>query len=189
MKKWAFAVIGIFMMTGVSFADPKAVPPGQIKKAIRGGGYELVERAFQLNYGMGLSLIHPAGFVVSDLYPEVYIIKGLSLGFNFSAIPIMEGDIWSIFIDFVNIKYTWIPKTFPRLQPYLRMGYGIGIAGNGDTEVVFDWVWGSGLTYWITDSIGVGTDMVAHLTSSDVQEGASSTLFTWIYGIRWKIGF
>jgi hypothetical protein len=195
MKKWAFAVIGIFMMTGVSFADPKAVPPGQIKKAIRGGGYELVERAFQLNGGIGVSLIKPAGFVAADLYPEYYIIKGLSIGFDFVAVPVMENEEWSIFIDFVNIKYTWIPRTFPRLQPYLRMGWGIDIYSvetqsysvetqfhKKETEIAFDWVWGSGLTYWITDSIGVGTDMVSHVTSD-------GTLFTWIYGIRWKIGF
>jgi hypothetical protein len=182
MKKLVSGVIGILMMAGVSFADPKAVPPGQVKKAIRGGGYELVERAFQLNGGIGVSLIEPAGFVAADLYPEYYIIKGLSIGFDFVAVPVMDNDWWWIFIDFVNIKYTWIPKTLPRLQPYLRMGYGIGIRGNGDTDVAFDWVWGSGLTYWITDSIGVGTDMVSHVTSD-------GTLFTWIYGIRWKIGF
>jgi len=182
MKKLVSTMVGVLMLAGVSFAEPKTVPPGQVKKVIKRADYELVERAFQLNGGMGISLIEPAGFVAVDLYPEYYIIKGLSLGLNFVAVPVMENDVWCIFIDFVNIKYTWIPRTFSRLQPYLRMGYGIGIGGNGDTEVVFDWVWGSGLTYWITDSVGVGTDMVSHVTS----EG---TLFTWIYGIRWKLGF
>lgn len=182
MKKIGTLALMVALFTGTSFAEPKKVPPGQVKKAVRYGGYTLVERAFQLNGGIGVSLIEPAGFVAADLYPEVYIVKGLSLGFNFVAIPVMEHDLWFLAIDFVNVKYTWIPDTLPRLQPYMRMGYGIGIGGNGDTEVVFDWVWGSGITYWFTDEIGAGTDFVSHVTSD-------GTIFTWIYGVRWKMGF
>lgn len=184
MKKWVSSLMGVFMLVGISFAQPPKTPPGQIKKVIKKVDYELVERAFQINFGMGASLIDPAGFVVADLYPEFYVIKGLSLGFNFVAIPVMERDAWVLAIDFMNIKYTWIPKTFPRLQPYLRMGWGIGIGGIREegTEDSFDWVLGSGFTYWITDNIGVGTDMTSHL----FDEG---TIFTWIYGVRWKMGF
>ncbi len=182
MKKFLCGVVGMLMMAGTSFAEPKQVPPGQVKKVLKKGDYELVENAFQLNGGFGVSLIEPAGLVIPDLYAEYYIIKGLSFGFNFVAIPVMEHDLWGIAIDFVNIKYTFIPNTFSRLQPYLRMGWGITIGGNGNTNVDFDWVWGSGLTYWITGNIGVGTDMTSHLTPS-------GTIFTWTYGIRWKIGF
>lgn len=189
MFKWKGILVVFLSLAFVLPAYGRVRKKGYIRKEVV-KGYERVKNAFQISYGLGATLIEPAGFDVADVYPEVYVpIEGLSFGFNLGVIPVIEGAMrWGITIDFVNVKYTWIPKKFSRLQPYFRTGWGIFVYEVDlapfitATNTAFDWVFGSGLTFWFTDNAGGGTDFTVHATSD-------GTFYIWLYSFRYRYGW